>query len=110
MRSLVTRRIGHVALLVALAVVPVLALNSLASAGTGTDPRPDPDARPTCVARQSTTVCGFRGRTTFRPPTDAQRRCLADPGVTMPARRGPAVRGVARACDLPVRVPHDERI
>ncbi len=61
--SSVTKRIGNVALFVALAVVPVLALNSLATATPtpdgGTDPRP-----------------GL---------TDAQRSCLAEQGVTLPA-------------------------
>ena len=62
--SSVTKRIGHVALFVALAVVPVLALNSLATA------TPTPD-----------------GGTDPRPPglTDAQRSCLAEQGVTLPA-------------------------
>jgi hypothetical protein len=57
-----TKRIGHVALFVALAVVPVLALNSLATASTpdgGTAPR-----------------AGL---------SDAQRTCLAGQGVTAPA-------------------------
>jgi hypothetical protein len=61
--SSVTKRMGHVALFVALAVVPVLALNSLATA----TPRPD-------------------GGTDPRPGlTDEQRSCLAEQGVSLPA-------------------------
>lgn len=37
-RAGLARRIGHLGLFVALAVVPVLALNSLATADTGSDP------------------------------------------------------------------------
>jgi hypothetical protein len=69
-RARVTTRMGHVALFVALAVVPVLALNSFATATPtrdgGTDPRPG--------------------------PTDAQRQCLADQGATLPAPGTPAER------------------
>ncbi len=52
------KRLGHVALFVALAVVPVLALNSFATADTAAGSRPG--------------------------VTDAQRQCLADHGVTRP--------------------------
>lgn len=63
-RSRLGKRMGHVALFVALAVVPVLALNSLATA------TPTPD-----------------GGTEARPgPTDAQRECLTQHGITLPAR------------------------
>ena len=55
------KRLGHLALFVALAVVPVLALNSLATATPGSE---GGDARP-----------GL---------TDAQRQCLAEQGVTVP--------------------------
>ena len=61
------QRVGHVALFVALAVVPVLALNSLATATTASDGATDPTA----------------GRPAL---TDAQRQCLSDHGVTLPAR------------------------
>jgi hypothetical protein len=58
--------VGHVALFVALAVVPVLALNSLATADTGTDPT----AAPTAGSRVGL--------------TDTQRQCIADQGVALP--------------------------
>jgi hypothetical protein len=61
------KRVGHVALFVALAVVPVLAFNSLATADTGSDGGSDPTgARPALG--------------------DTQRQCLADQGVTLPSR------------------------
>ncbi len=59
------QRVGHVALFVALAVVPVLALNSLATATTASDGGTDPTA----------------GRPAL---TDTQRQCLSDHGVTLP--------------------------
>lgn len=59
------KRVGHVALFVALAVVPVLAFNSLATAATASDGGSDPTgARP-----------GI---------SDAQRQCLAGQGITLP--------------------------
>lgn len=113
-RRRVTTRMGHVALFVALAVVPVLALNSLATADTGTDPRPGPtDAQRACLSGQGVTLptpgspserpaltqqerkdlgrsakaCGLRGpHRTLRQLTDEQRQCLADLGVTPPTR------------------------
>ena len=116
--STMTKRIGHVALFVALAVVPVLALNSLATADTGTDPRAGlSDPQRTCLAGQGVTVpapgsqgeqpaltqeqrqelrkaikaCGLRGpHLALRHLTDEQRQCLADQGVTLP---GPGERG-----------------
>jgi hypothetical protein len=66
------KRVGHVALFVALAVVPVLALNSLATADTGTDPTASPTAGPTTGVRAGL--------------TDTQSQCLADQGVTLPTR------------------------
>ena len=57
-------RLGHVALFAALAVVPVLAFNSLATAGTSSDP--------TAGARPGL--------------TDEQRQCLTDQGITLPLR------------------------
>ena len=58
---------------VALAALPVLALKSLATADTGT-----------------TGSTGATGTATGRPAghalTDAQRQCLSDQGVTLPAR------------------------
>ena len=110
----VTTRMGHVALFVALAVVPVLALNSLATAAGGTDPRPGPtDAQRACLSgqgvtlpspgsqserpaltqeerkdlRESARACGLSGpRRALRQLTDEQRQCLADLGVTPPTR------------------------
>jgi hypothetical protein len=64
------KRVGNVALFVALAVVPVLALNSLATADTSSDG--GGDARP-----------GL---------TDAQRECLAERGVSIPDRSGAETR------------------
>lgn len=59
-------RVGHVALFVALAVVPVLAFNSLATATTASDGGTGPAA-------------------SSRPGlTDTQRQCLSDQGVTLP--------------------------
>jgi hypothetical protein len=84
---------------VALAVVPVLALNSLATADTGG-------------------TSGSEGTTAApRALTDAQRQCLADQGVTLPARpadgsrpelsqeQRDALRQAAVACGLPTRPP-----
>ena len=85
---------------VALAVVPVLALNSLATADTGG-------------------TSGSEGTTTSAPRalTDAQRQCLADQGVTLPARpadgsrpelsqeQRDALRRAAVACGLPTCPP-----
>ncbi len=118
--SSVTKRIGHVALFVALAVVPVLALNSLATADTGTDPRPGlTDAQRSCLAEQGVTLptpggqsevpaltqeqrkelrksvkaCGLRGpHVALRRLTDEQRQCLADQGVTPPGTSGNGTR------------------
>ena len=118
--SSVTKRIGHVALFVALAVVPVLALNSLATADTGTDPRPGlTDAQRSCLAEQGVTLpapgsqseapaltqeqrkglrksvkaCGLRGpHVALRRLTDEQRQCLADQGVTPPGASGDGTR------------------
>jgi hypothetical protein len=105
MRTGVTRRIGHVVLLVALAAVPVLALNSLATADTGTDPHASTDTHRQCLAEQGVTgpartaaqrqelreaaqACSFHGglRPLLRRLTDQQRQCLTDQGVTLPAR------------------------
>jgi hypothetical protein len=62
--------VGHVALFVALAVVPVLALNSLATATAASEGGTDPTAA---------------AATTGRPAlTDTQRQCLSDQGVTLP--------------------------
>ena len=86
------RRLGHLALFVALAVVPVLALNSFATADTGTDP-----------------AAGSGGRTGV---TTAQRECLAGQGVTLPTagsggersslttEQRQALLAAARACGL----------
>jgi hypothetical protein len=61
------KRLGHVALFVALAVVPVLAFNSLATAASASD--------------------GGSGSGAARPGlSDAQRQCLADQGVALPTR------------------------
>jgi hypothetical protein len=71
MTTRVTSRMAHVALLVGLAIVPVLALNSLATATPtphgGTDPRPG--------------------------ATDTLRTCLAEQGVTLPTPANPASPG-----------------
>jgi len=81
---------------VALAAVPVLALNSFATADTGTG--------------------GAYGRSggTPRALTDAQRQCLAEQGVPLPARpadgtrpaltqeQRDALRQAAETCGLPV--------
>jgi hypothetical protein len=78
-----TRRVGldkrvvHVALFVALAVVPVLALNSLATATPSSSLGGD--------------ATGGRARPAL---TDAQRQCLADQGITVPDR-GDASEGIA---------------
>ena len=118
--SSVTKRMGHVALFVALAVVPVLALNSLATADTSTDPRPGlTDTQRSCLAEQGVTLpaagspgeapaltqeqrkdfrksvkaCGLRGpHVRLRQLTDEQRQCLVDQGVTPPAAPGDGTR------------------
>jgi hypothetical protein len=70
------KRVGNVVLFVALAVVPVLALNSLATATPTSDgggsSDGDGDARPVL--------------------TDAQRECLAERGVSIPDRSGAETR------------------
>ncbi len=63
------QRVGHVALFVALAVVPVLALNSLATATAASEGSTDPTGAPNA------------GRPAL---TDTQRQCLSDQGVTLP--------------------------
>ena len=63
LRSRVGKRLGHVALLVALAVVPVLALNSLATADTGTDPRAGAAPRP-CTSPRGCSSSETTGRMT----------------------------------------------
>jgi hypothetical protein len=102
------QRVGHVALFVALAVVPVLALNSLATADTGTDPTGG--SRPALTVEGRT---GARGHGTGL--TDAQRQCLADQGVSLPVRSADhphtsvsaaqrdALRQAATTCGLPER-------
>ena len=72
---------GHVALFVALAVVPVLALNSLATADTGTDRGTDPPARPT--HRRAAPVPRRPGR---HPPDAAAARASA-PALTQEQRK-----------------------
>ncbi len=52
---------------VALAALPVVALNSLATADTGSSPGSDAP------------------RSVFRPSTDADLRCPSEPGLTHPA-------------------------
>ncbi len=119
-RARVTKRMGHVALFVALAVVPVLAFNSLATADAGTDPRPGPtDVQRQCLADRGVTLptpgtaaerssmtdeqrkelrkavkeCGLRGpHVALRQLTDEQRQCLTDQGVTPPAPGSNGVR------------------
>jgi hypothetical protein len=68
------KRVGHVALFVGLAVVPVLALNSLATATPGDGGVAAADSRP--------------------GPTDAQRACMSQQGVTLPARGADGARPV----------------
>ena len=83
------KRVGLVAMLVALAVVPVLALSSFASAGTGSGPRP--------------------------AMTDVKRQCLADHGVSAPGRGGDGTGPRAEqrrarraaAADCRLGAPHD---
>ena len=74
-------RVGHVAVgFVALAVVPVLGLNSLATADTG----------------DTGAASAADGQRHPRPAlTDAQRQCLAEQGVTLPTRRGDGTRPAA---------------
>jgi hypothetical protein len=91
----IRRSIVTVVGFIALAVVPVLALNSLATADPGTS---------------STTEEGAGVRHGL---TDAQRQCLAEQGVTLPARavggarpelsqeQRDALRQAAAACGLP---------
>ena len=94
-RAGLAKRVGHVVVFVALAVVPVLALHSLATATPTSDGGASDagaDARP-----------GI---------TDAQRECLAEQGVSVPDRSGaegrPALtreprrelRQAGRACGL----------
>jgi hypothetical protein len=108
------KRVGHVALFVALAVVPVLALNSLATADTAAKARPAlTDAQQQCLAghgvsvpdgaaatgipvtreerhalRAAARACGLRGRADagMRALPDEQRECLAEHGVSAPPR------------------------
>jgi hypothetical protein len=141
--------VGHVALFVALAVVPVLALNSFATADTGSESRPGvTDAQRECLADQGVTLptrgdggddraralltreqrremreaaaaCGLRGpkpRVALRQLTDDERQCLADQGITRPARRAgggadarAAFQQAAEACGLPMRGAHGDR-
>ena len=83
---------------VALAVVPVLGLNSLATADTG----------------DTGAASAADGQRHPRPAlTDAQRQCLAEQGVTLPTRpadgtrpqlteeQRAALRAAAEACGLP---------
>ena len=91
---------------VALAVVPVLALNSLATADTGA-------AADTADAGAATEGAAA----TFHALTDAQRQCLAEQGVTLPARRADgsppeltpeqraALHRAAATCGLPTPAP-----
>jgi hypothetical protein len=78
------KRMIHIVLFVALAVVPVLALNSFATA------TPSP-------ASDGGTSDGSTGPGTRSGLTDAQRQCLADQGITLPIRGG---RRAAEACGL----------
>lgn len=111
LRTRVGKRLGHVALLVALAVVPVLLLNSLATADTHPDPRAGDTLRSCTVAhglagaagqdprststatrrtrRRQAGACGLDVRHAPRGTyvvTDDERRCLAEHGVTLPPR------------------------
>jgi hypothetical protein len=97
-------RVGHTALFVALAVVPVLAFNSLATADSGSDPtagaRPGlTDEQHQCLADQGEQLraagqaCGLLGmnarpgaRGLARGVTDEQRQCLAAETCGRPAR------------------------
>ena len=126
------KRVGHVALFVALAVVPVLALNSFASAAPGSegDGRARPaltDAQRQCLAehgvdqdaaptreqrREAAQACGLQAnrlRPGMRTLTDEQRTCLAQQGVTLPpqtAEQRAALRAAAQTCGLPARGHH----
>ena len=87
---------------VALAAVPVLALNSLATADTGND------------ANSSPTSAAGVSRITEAPITEARQQCLADQGVTVPTppadgsrpqlteEQRVALRQAAEACGLPL--------
>jgi hypothetical protein len=88
---------------VALAAVPVLALNSLATADT--------------VSGSGSSTSGAAATRPARPQlTDAQKQCLADHGVTVPAKpedgsrpevsqvQRDALRQAAEACGLPTTV------
>jgi hypothetical protein len=100
------KRAVHVVLFVALAVVPVLALHSFATADTGTDPRPAPDAEHRCRAPEACGLGGGHARQLGRTLTDEQRRCLTDHGVTLPptsTESRATVRAAAEACGLPAR-------
>jgi hypothetical protein len=120
-RARLGKRLGHVALFVALAVVPVLALNSFATAETGADSHAVASDARECLAEQGVTVptpgtagerpfltleqrqalraaartCGIAGgwpRVALRPLTDEQRQCLVDRGVTLPRPSADGVR------------------
>lgn len=88
-------RLGHVCLFVALATLPVLALNSFATADTG-----------------AAADHGSRWRPDL---TDAQRECLTEHGVTLPSRdaeprdftrdQRKALHEAAAACGLKGRRP-----
>ena len=73
------QRVGHVALFVALAVVPVLALNSLATADTGTDPTAAPT--PPAAGPRSPT------RSASASPTRASPSRPAAPTAPSPSSR-----------------------
>ncbi len=89
---------------VALAVLPVLALNSLATADTGAAASSGAGTATEGATTRSTHVLG-----------DAWRQCLAEQGVTLPTRpadgsrptltpeQRAALRQAAEACGLPVR-------
>ncbi len=151
--------VGHVVLLVALAVVPVVAFNSLATAASASDGGSGPtgarpgltDSQRQCLADQGVTVpsgssndakppltreqrqelraagqaCGVGGTRArafagglARGLTDEQRQCLADQGVSLPARstdgsrptvsaaQRDALRQAAESCGLPARGHH----
>jgi hypothetical protein len=95
------RRLAYVVGFVALAAVPVLALNSLATADTGSGSYSPSELRPP-----------------HRELAEAQRQCLAAHGVTLPTRPADgtrpqltpeqrdafrqAFRQAAEACGLPI--------
>ena len=83
--SSVTKRIGHVALFVALAVVPVLALNSLATATPTSDGGTDPTAPAPALTDAQRSVSRRAGR---HPPRAGAAR----------ARRPRSPRSNARSC------------